>query len=376
MEITRGIIKGAQKIVIYGPEGIGKSSLAAQFPNPVFIDVEDSTKHMDIARTPKPSSWAMLTSQIAFFKNNPQACDTLIIDTADWAEKLCISHVCSKCNKTGIEDFGYGKGYIYLVEEFGRFLNLLSELIELGINVVMTAHAQMRKFEQPDEMGAYDRYEFKLEKKTAPLVKEWADMVLFMNYKTFVVNSGNDGKGTNKVQGGKRVVYTTHHACWDAKNRHGLPEELTFNSPEDGWRQIAHCITTRDDKSISEPAEQPLALELDEAPEASVIRPGARQTFEDEVSKIVTGIPDKKTPDLPKQEPTKQSPPALTGVPKPLADLMTENHVTMDEIQNVVAQRGYFPADTPFENYPKDFIDGCLIGAWPQVFKIICDNRK
>ncbi len=242
MQITRGKIEGAQKVVIYGPEGIGKSTFAAQFPNPVFIDVEGSTKHMDVARTPKPSSWTMLLEQVRYFKTNPYECDSLIIDTADWAEELCSNELCASHQKKGIADFGYGNGYVYLAEEFGRFLNLSEDLIERGINVVINAHAWMRKFDQPDEMGSYDRWELKLEKKTAPLLREWADMLLFANYKTYVVNIDGQGaaKGKNKAQGGKRVMYTAHHSCWDAKNRHGLAEEIDFN-----YAAIAHCIPAR-----------------------------------------------------------------------------------------------------------------------------------
>ena len=112
--------------------------------------------------------------------------------------------------------------------------------MQAGVHVVLTAHAQMRKFEQPDEMGAYDRYEMKLGKKTgsqiSPLVKEWADMVLFANYKTLTVQTDDKGQKF-KAQGGKRVMYTSHHPCWDAKNRFGLADELPFE-----YAQIAHCI--------------------------------------------------------------------------------------------------------------------------------------
>lgn len=83
MEITSGKILGAQKIVCYGPEGIGKSTFASKFPKPVFIDTEDSTKHMDVARAPKPSSWTMLLEHVKYFKANPHLLDTLVIDTAD-----------------------------------------------------------------------------------------------------------------------------------------------------------------------------------------------------------------------------------------------------------------------------------------------------
>ena len=240
MQIIRGKIPSAKKTVIYGPEGIGKSTLAARFPDPVFIDTEGSTKDMDVARTPAPSSWSMLMEQVRYFIGHPQELKTLIIDTADWAEQLCVADVCSRFQKAGIEDFGYGKGYTYLQEEFGRLLNLLTELVEQkGINVVLTAHAKMRKFEQPDELGAYDRWEMKLSKGAAPMVKEWADMVLFANYKTIVVNVDGQGvqKGKNKVQGGKRVMYTTHHNCWDAKNRYGLPDEIPMD-----YNEIRHVI--------------------------------------------------------------------------------------------------------------------------------------
>ena len=198
MNITRGKIKSAQKVVIYGPEGIGKSTFASQFPNPLFIDTEGSTKNLDVARMDKPTSWTMLKSQLEYVKNNPTVCKTVVIDTIDWAEQLCIDDVCAQYGKKGIEDFGYGNGYVYEKEEFGRFLNSLEDLIDRGINVVLTAHAQLRKFSQPDEIGEYDRWELKLGKKTAsqisPLVKEWADMVLFANYKTVAVATDKDGK--------------------------------------------------------------------------------------------------------------------------------------------------------------------------------------
>ena len=239
MEIIKGKIPGAKKVVVYGPEGIGKSTFASMFPDPLFIDTEGSTKDMDVARTPTPSSWMMLMEQVMEVKRTPGLCQTLVIDTADWAEMLCIVQICDKNHKGSIEEFGYGKGYTYVQEEFGRLLNLLEEVVKTGVNVVLTAHAKIRKFEQPDELGAYDRWEMKLTKQTAPMVKEWADMVLFCNYKTFAVNVDGQGaqKGKNKAQGGKRVMYTTHHSCWDAKNRYGLADEVPFE-----YDSIRHII--------------------------------------------------------------------------------------------------------------------------------------
>lgn len=250
MTITRGIQPSAVKTVIYGPEGIGKSTLASKWPNPVFIDTEGSTKQMDVARLPTPATWDEIINEVKYVYTHPECCDTLVIDTADWAELHCIKALCGD-NKS-IEDFGYGKGYVMLAEKFRVLLDELTKVIDSGIHVVVTAHAKMRKFEQPDEMGAYDRWEMKLSKQTAPLVKEWADMILFCNYKTIVVNVDGQGaaKGKNKAQGGERVMYTSHHNCWDAKNRYGLPDkvEMDFepvasaigatNKPEPLWKKL------------------------------------------------------------------------------------------------------------------------------------------
>lgn len=341
MEITTGKNKRAQKIVIYGPEGIGKSTFASQFPRALFSDVEGSTDELDVARLPKPSSWEMLLQQALYLKNNPSKCRTWIIDTADWAEKLCSEHVCYKSKKDGIESFGYGKGYVYLEEEFGRFLNSCSDLLGVGINVVFTAHAQMRKFEQPDEMGAYDRWELKLQKKTAPLLKEWADILLFANYKTHVINVDDQGvqKGRNKVQGGKRIMYTTHHPCWDAKNRHDLKEELPFD-----YKEIAHCI----------PGTEPQTFETTQKTEP--------------VPETVSGpMPEP----MPETVPIQETPASTNGIPKELADLMRSNGITEKDIQKAVAHKGYYPGDTPISNYDPEFIKGVLIGAWSQVHQII-----
>lgn len=224
--ITKGKVKSAKKIVIYGPEGIGKSTLASKFPNPVFIDTEGSTKELDVARFPTPNSWNDILTMVEDTAAEPQ-CSTIIIDTADWAEQLCIKAVCQKAGVGGIEDFGYGKGYVYLQEAFSELLRSCDHCIDSGINVVFTAHAMMRKFEQPDEMGAYDRWEMKLTKKTAPMLKEWADMVLFCNYKTEVITDQNTK--SKKATGGRRVMYAAHHPCWDAKNRFSLPDQMDMS---------------------------------------------------------------------------------------------------------------------------------------------------
>ena len=104
MNITSGKIKSAQKVILYGSEGIGKSTFASKFPDPLFIDTEGSTKKLDVKRFDKPTSWEMLKQEIDYVISNPGICRTLVIDTIDWAEQLCINAVCAKHDKnTSIE---------------------------------------------------------------------------------------------------------------------------------------------------------------------------------------------------------------------------------------------------------------------------------
>ena len=90
LNITSGKVSRAQKIVVYGSEGIGKTTFASAFPKPLFIDTEGGTSHMDVNRLAMPDSWDGLVALIEEVSRNPGICGTLVIDTADWAEQLCI----------------------------------------------------------------------------------------------------------------------------------------------------------------------------------------------------------------------------------------------------------------------------------------------
>lgn len=309
LKISNGRIARAQKVVLYGSEGIGKSTLAAMFPNPLFIDTEGGTAHMDVRRIAKPGTWVELMDILNEVSMTPDICGSLVIDTADWAEQLAVSHVCAKYKKAGLEDFGYGKGHTYLAEEFTPFFRALDRIIGAGIHVVVTAHAKMRKFEQPDEMGAYDRWEMKLSKQVAPLFKEWCDMLLFLNYQTYVVTTENK---STKAQGGKRVIYTSHHPCWDAKNRHGLPEVLDLD-----YENIAHIF----EKGEAKPA-------------------------------------------TPKEAPLSQ-----------LRKQMAKEEITDEELRKVIAAKTRYEVSTPLEEYPDSFITGWVQKYWTQIVDVIKASR-
>lgn len=224
--ITKGKQKSPIRLCAYGAEGIGKSTFASKFPDPLFIDIEGGTKQLDVARFPTPETWSDLMEEIDAIIQEPEVCKTLVIDTADRAEALLTAAILKDENKKSIEDFGYGKGWTILAERFQKdLLNRLDRVIAKGVNVVVLAHAQMRKLESPDE-APYDRWELKVSKKVAPIVKEWADILLFMNYSVKVVEEN----GRNKAKGvGKRMMHANHRPTYDAKNRYGLPDDMPLD---------------------------------------------------------------------------------------------------------------------------------------------------
>lgn len=330
LNITRGKIAKAQKIVIYGPEGIGKTTFASQFPDPLFIDTEGGTNQLDVARIdPAPKSWNELLGIIEDVKVE-RPCATLVLDTADWTEMLCINHLCIKNKWDSIETPGYGAGYTAIKEEFGKLLNKLSDLVEIGINVVFTAHAITRRFDRPDEASSYDRWELKLQRKTAPLVKEWADVLLFVNYKIIVenVDAGmNQKKG--KARGGKRAMYAEHNPCWDAKNRYGLSGELEFD-----FKVIEPFITTAGSTQQSVP--QPAQTAIPTPPPISVL-----------VS------PQAEAPALPE---------CWNGV---LA-LMKQDNITIEDIRILSSEINHFmPAEMDPANYDPDYVKRGIEAQWP-----------
>ena len=345
--ITSGPTATAQKVVLYGVEGIGKSTFASQFPNPVFIDTEGSTSNMNVQRLDNPNSWQMLIDEVNYVKQT-KICSTLIIDTADWAETLANKHVIARNGITSIEDLGYGKGYTMVKEEFGKLLNLLSELTDDGINVVVTAHAELKKKEEPDQMGAYDRYQLKLSRQCAPLLKEWSDMVLFANYETTIVTDSKTK--SKKATGGQRVMFTTHHPAWDAKNRHNLPEKLPFD-----FSSIAQLFQPA--APVAQPEPTPVTPQ---EPVAGAWTPGGGDVADTSDNQNQFG-----------RDPIALDP----GIDPQLAQLMTANGVTEDEVKAVVVEKGFMPPEVAVKDYPTDLVQGGLVAQWANIYAQITAKR-
>lgn len=326
-QITNGKIAKPQKIVLYGVEGIGKSTLASQFPSPLFIDVEGGTSHIDVSRLPSPNSWAMLLEEVSWIRDFPYECGgTLVIDTLDWVQHLCTAYICGKDGKKSIEDFAYGSGYTKVYEEFGKFLNLLTDVRDRGLNVLCLAHAAIERIEQPGEIGVYDHWGLKLQtgKKTsiASMVKEWADAVLFCNYKTNITVTDDKTKKATAQGGHIRKIYASHSAAYDAKNRWGMADEVPMD-----WSQLTPYIPI---PNITNPAKSAPMMNVSMSQEGIDAIP---TPFDDESDDASIA-------------------PIMQVLPSNLLTLKNQIEgvgLTIPDVMGALVGRGYITPDTPFE---------------------------
>jgi hypothetical protein len=228
--VVKGKLEHPLKVILYGVEGIGKSTFGAGAPNPIFLGAEEGTQHLDVARFPKPEQLQDVHDAIRELTESTHDFQSLVVDTLDWLEPLIWQHVCARAGVASIEEVGsgYGRGYVAALDEWRRILKGLERLQALKrMHIALLAHSQIRSFKNP-EGPDFDRYEMKINAKAAGVVKEWSDAVLFAKYETF---ANVDGR-TKRVRGvdtGQRLIYTQQRAAWDAKNRYSLPESLPLS---------------------------------------------------------------------------------------------------------------------------------------------------
>ena len=365
MNITRGPKKSAIKMLVYGTEGVGKTTFVSNMPGAVFIDTEGSTRHMDVARFDEPQELGDVLEALNYVLGHPDEFGTVVIDTVDWLERLIFNSVCVERKLQNIEDAGYGKGYVFAKQKMQQILDVLQAIVDRGVHVALVCHSMIRKFELPDEMGSYDRYMLKLnEKNIAPLIREWVDLMLFVNYRTDIVTDP-DGK-TKKGKGGqKRIMYANHSACWDAKNRFGLPDEMPFE-----FSQIAHLFGEAkpvEAKTIEEPKPAP------KQPENGRVEMATRLPVEPAKK------PAKNKDDRPTTRPDylKSDNPEKDELLEQMWKLMCRDGVyDPTVIQAVVAEKEYYDLTTPIRDYDSEFIEGCLIGAWETVRELALTKQE
>lgn len=252
-QVTRGPIKKPMRILVHGPEGVGKSTFGAGAPSPIFLGAEDGTNTLDVARFPEPKTLAHVREAVRELLEQPHDYKTLVIDSADWIEPLVWAEVCADGGKANIEDFGFGKGYGTALVKWQELLRGdLNRLRDVrGMHIVVLAHSHVKNFKNP-EADDYDRYQLKTKDNTSAFLKEWSDAVLFANFETLIDDKSGRAKGQST---GKRFLFTTRRPAFDAKNRYGLPDRIGLS-----WRALEDAIAAVDPKALRAEAEGLIGL--------------------------------------------------------------------------------------------------------------------
>jgi hypothetical protein len=259
-----------KRLLIYGSEGVGKSSLAADAPNPIFLDIEEGTNQLMVRRVKddegrSPKKLEDVHEALDALITQPHEYKTLVIDTLDALEGVIFEYVCRRSGEyKNIEDFGYGKGHSRALDEWRAFVtDYIDQLrIKRGMDIIYLGHVFTKTFKNP-EAEDYDRYQLRLHDKTAGYLKERSDMVAFAQFEGGVKKEKKSGDRARGVLTGARFLYFTKTAAYDAKSRYAIPPRLPLN-----WSALSEALekaTPDDVKNLREQIAPLLARVTDKA---------------------------------------------------------------------------------------------------------------
>lgn len=240
LNITKEAILEPPRITIFGEPKIGKTTFAADAPDPLVIDLENGSKHMNVSRVTDIDTFDKFVDVIRTLQTEKHDYKTLVIDSVDWLERIIHAKVAEENNVKSIDDIGYGKGYQGAVEKFSFLLTGLDKLrLDNKMAIIFIGHGQIKTFHDPMR-ESYDRHTLKLHHKLEGLLIEWSDAILFATKKVYTTkeDGGFNKKIVKAASSDQRIIMTNNSPCALAGNRYGLPDELPLE-----WKTFAENIT-------------------------------------------------------------------------------------------------------------------------------------
>lgn len=259
MAISLGRLKSSTStfppiILLYGVDGVGKTSLAAEFPDALYLPTsgERTPEGVDLA-TPEDedggtqyiTSWEELKTIVGDLLTEDHDFKTVIFDSLDGLEPVLNAETCARigADSIGSNDKGsaaaFGQGDVQGDVEWAEFMDACAMLTHRGIAVVLLGHPEIKRFDSP-VTDPYDRYQVKLRKRAAALVRERCDIVAFLNYR-ISLKSKEVGikKEVTHAEGGKeRQIHLTEGAGFVAKNRYSMPDAIAYQKGK-GYAALA-----------------------------------------------------------------------------------------------------------------------------------------
>ena len=222
-QIHRGRRLQPPRLLVYGTEGIGKSTIASQAPKPIFIPTEDGLDQIETDSFPLCHTLDDVMAALTALATEEHDYHTVVIDSLDWLERLIWDSICKKYGVTSIEkaDGGFQRGYVHALTDWRKVIDALRSLREeKGMIVILLAHSKIEKYQDP-ETTAFDRYSPRLHKHASDLICAWCDAVLLATREL--------GAAKGDKSGGDRVLRCVGSPARVAKNRYHLPEMIPLS---------------------------------------------------------------------------------------------------------------------------------------------------
>lgn len=232
-KVVSGVEEFPPRILLYGCQGIGKTTAASKFPSPLILATEDGIGNLAVPRL-RITSYKQLLDTLRELAAEEHDYKTVAIDTIDALEPMIWKQVCEDYGETTIErvDGGYHKGYVIANELYWSVIRRALDYLRVNKNmiIVLLGHSDIKRYDSP-ESDPYDRFQPKLHKYACASVCDWCDVIGYAAYKVFVKTTDT---GFGKVKGkgigsGARVLYLEERPAFIAKNRYQLPEKMDFD---------------------------------------------------------------------------------------------------------------------------------------------------
>lgn len=241
-KVIKGKVTAPPRLIVYGQEGIGKSTFAASAPSPIFVQTEEGLNQISCDKFPLCRDYETLIEQMFAVAHEDHDYLSFVMDTADWAERLIWTKVAKQENKESIDHIGYNKGYQFALDYWKDIVTGLDAIRSRGMAVIILAHSQVDKFDDPEQQS-YHKYSLRLHKYASAYLTEWADAVLFAMTKTHVVKVGTGFNERHQARpvgkdGGDRIIRTVGSPTCVAKNRYQMPFELPLQ-----WASVAEYLS-------------------------------------------------------------------------------------------------------------------------------------